>query len=277
MMANTAPNVSPMTASSPLRGYHQSQEPPRKKMKANSPFSSPANGYTYAESDNSMAHIGEVSNATEGSGERHRAVLMAIFLNEDPNHIPDLLTNPNSPADLDIELIIDDQGHTALHWAAALARINILHLLVNKGTNVRRVNFNGETALMRAVLVTNNFDNQSFPQLLEIIVDSIQICDRKNRTVFHHIALTAGIKGRGPASRYYMECLLEFIARHRGGDFASIVDIQDLNGDTALNIAARVGSKSIVDQLLDVGANRHLENKVGLKPEDFGIEDVKVN
>ncbi|RUP44230.1 hypothetical protein BC936DRAFT_149740 [Jimgerdemannia flammicorona] len=277
MMASTAASTSPMTSSSPLRGYNQSQEPPRKKMKASSPFSSSVNGYAYSPPDNSMAHIGEASNATEGSGERHRAVLMAIFLNEDPNHIPDLLTNPNSPADLDIELVIDDQGHTALHWAAALARINILQLLVNKGANVRKTNFTGETALMRAVLVTNNYDNESFPQLLEIIADSIQICDRKNRTVFHHIALTAGIKGRAPASRYYMECLLEFIARHRGGDFASIVDVQDNNGDTALNIAARVGNKSIVDQLLDVGANRYIENKVGLKPEDFGIEDVKVN
>ncbi|KAF9090451.1 transcriptional regulator swi6 [Mortierella sp. AD031] len=206
--------------------------------------------------------------------ERYRSILMAIFLNDDTEDIPTLLTDPSIPEDLDIDLVIDDQGHTALHWAAALARIQVLELLVQKHADVRRVNHNGESALIRAVLVTNNYDKQSFSHLLSILHRVIPIVDNKNRTVLHHIAMMAGIRGRGAASRYYMECLLEWIARN-GGDFSSLVDIQDKNGDTALTIAARVGDRYLARFLIDVGANREVENKVGLRAGDFGVDDLQ--
>ncbi|KAF9195981.1 transcriptional regulator swi6 [Haplosporangium sp. Z 11] len=206
--------------------------------------------------------------------EKYRNILMSIFLSDDQDDIPDLLKDPISPPDLDINLMIDDQGHTALHWAAALARISVLDLLVKKQADIRRVNFSGESALVRAVLVTNNFDRQSFPHVLEQLHSAIPLVDRKNRTLLHHIAVTAGIRGREASSRYYMECVLEWIARH-GGDFASIVDIQDKNGDTALTIAARMGDRYLSKVLIDVGANREIENKVGLKAEDFGLDEVE--
>lgn len=206
--------------------------------------------------------------------EKYRSILMAIFLNDDTEEIPSLLTDPTIPEDLDIDLIIDDQGHTALHWAAALARIQVLELLVQKHADVRRVNHNGESALIRAVLVTNNYDKQSFPHLLSILHRVITTVDNKNRTMLHHIAMMAGVRGRGAASRYYMECLLEWIARN-GGDFSSLVDIQDKNGDTALTIAARVGDRYLARFLIDVGANREIENKVGLRAGDFGVDDLE--
>ncbi|KAF9929872.1 transcriptional regulator swi6 [Linnemannia zychae] len=206
--------------------------------------------------------------------EKYRTILMSIFLNDEQDPIPDLLTDPASPPDLDINLVIDDQGHSAMHWAAALARIPVLELLVRKQVDIRRVNYNGESALIRAVLVTNNFDKQSFPILLSLLHQAIPLVDRKNRTLLHHIAITAGIRGREQSSRYYMECVLDWIARH-GGDFESIVDVQDRNGDTALTIAARVGDRYLAKLLMDVGANREIENKVGLKADDFGIDDIQ--
>ncbi|KAG9067757.1 hypothetical protein KI688_011344 [Linnemannia hyalina] len=134
--------------------------------------------------------------------ERYRSILMAIFLNDDTEEIPHLLTDPTIPEDLDIDLVIDDQGHTALHWAAALAWIQGLELLVQKHADVRRVNNNGESALIRAVLVTNNYDKQSFPHLLSILHRVITPVDHKKRTLLHHIAMMAGVQGReGAASR----------------------------------------------------------------------------
>ncbi|KAG0020023.1 transcriptional regulator swi6 [Entomortierella chlamydospora] len=173
--------------------------------------------------------------------EKYRTILMSIFLNDEQDQIPGILTDPESPPDLDFNLVIDDQGHTAVHWAAALARIPVLDLLIRKQADIRRVNYNGESALVRAVLVTNNFDKQSFPHILSLLHSAIPLVDRKNRTVLHHIAVTAGIR--------------------------------DKAGDTALTIAARVGDRYLTKILLDVGANREIENKVGLKAEDFGIDN----
>ncbi|KAJ3385639.1 hypothetical protein HDU92_002955 [Lobulomyces angularis] len=203
--------------------------------------------------------------------ERHRGALMSIFLVEDPNYIPELLNSPNPPPDLDVNLVIDEQGHTSVHWASALARVTILSLLISKKADVTLRNFNGETSLIRSVLVTNNYDNQTFHLVVELLNRSIKLVDNRNRTILHHIALTAGIHGRAAAARYYLECVLERIARY-DGNFADLVNVQDKNGDTALNIAARIGNKNLVEQLLEVGADVEIENRAGLRPKDFGID-----
>lgn len=50
-----------------------------------------------------------------------------------------------------------------------------------------------------------------------------------------------------------------------------IVNAQDKSGDTALNIAARIGNKSIIQQLLEIGADSSIPNRAGLRPIDFGV------
>lgn len=204
-----------------------------------------------------------------------------------------------SPRDLDMP--IDSQSHTALHWAATLSRMPLLRGLVAAGASPFRVNSAGETPLMRACIVTNSMDLGSFPDLLDVLGCTIDVRDNKGRTVLHHIALTSAVKGRNLASRYYLNSLLEWIVRQGqqsapssqntgvngngvvgstppnppkmglGRFMSEIVNAQDRNGDTALNIAARIGNRSIVQQLLEVGADPRLANRAGLRPLDFGI------
>lgn len=106
---------------------------------------------------------------------------------------------------------------------------------------------------------------------------SIRTIDTSRKSVLHHIVSLAGVKGRSGAARYYLDQIFFWIAKHQGGDFKSLVDLQDEHGDTALNIAARVGNRSLVRTLLDVGANRLLPNKLGLKPGDFGVESEELS
>ncbi|KAH9017431.1 hypothetical protein EDB85DRAFT_2279646 [Lactarius pseudohatsudake] len=46
-------------------------------------------------------------------------------------------------------MAIDDEGHTALHWACAMTRIRIVNFLLSAGTDVFKVNKSGQTALSR--------------------------------------------------------------------------------------------------------------------------------
>jgi ankyrin repeat protein len=195
-----------------------------------------------------------------------------------------------SPEDLDMP--IDNSANTALHWAATLARLPLLRILIARGASIFRVNQVGETALIRACVVTNNLDNSSFPELLELLGPTIEVLDNRGRTVLHHIAITSAVKGRSQASKYYLESLLEFVVRQGSapnsqqssnngpaalksigiGRFMSeIVNVQDKSGDTALNIAARIGNRSIISQLLEVGADPSIANRSNLCPVDFGI------
>lgn len=191
---------------------------------------------------------------------------------------------------VELDIPIDKTANTAVHWAATLARLPVLQTLIQSGASIYRVNLRGETALMRACCVANNLDQGSFPDLLELLGNTIGFQDNRGRTVLHHIAVTSAVKGRSPASKYYLESLLEFVVR-KGRSFTNqqqlnhepanphamdigrfmseMVNAQDNSGDTALNIAARVGNKSIISQLVEVGADPEIQNNSKLCPSDF--------
>lgn len=178
-------------------------------------------------------------------------------------------------AEIDIDQVIDERGHTALHWAASLAREKLVAQLISRGADVNRGNFAGETPLMRSVLATNNAEHAaSFQALLSHhLGESLRTIDNSHRTVLHHIAAVAGIKGRSASANTYLSTLLAWMATIESPDqIRDFVNIQDVNGDTALNVAARVGNKNIVKLLLDAGADKTKANKLGLRPGDFGVQ-----
>jgi regulatory protein SWI6 len=216
---------------------------------------------------------------------RRAAIINAICTSDEPGIVLAVLrtippdnslalpppSNPNA-AQFDPDLMLDDQGHTALHLAASMARPQTVDALIGIGADFYRGNFNGETPLMRACLATHNFDTQNFHNIVASLNVSIRTLDTSRKSVLHHVVALAGIKGRAVAARYYLDQIFYWIAQQQAGDFKSLVDLQDDNGDTALNIAARVGNRSLVRTLMDVGANRILPNKLGLRPGDFGVE-----
>ncbi|KAF9105442.1 hypothetical protein BGX29_012208 [Mortierella sp. GBA35] len=208
--------------------------------------------------------------ASESTQSQYAETLLEYFVT-DQTTLPSILTHP--PPDLDFDLIIDEEGHTPLHWAVAMARIKIVKLLVQHGADIYRVNNQGQTALMRSVLFANNFDMKTFASLLEVLQKTIFTIDKNDQTVFHHVAATAGMRGKVHASRYYMECLLDKLALHPS-ELASIINVQDVVGDTALIIAARVGNKKVVRLLLEAGADSKIRNKSGQNADEF-LQEVE--
>lgn len=193
---------------------------------------------------------------------------------------------------------IDAGAHTALHWASTLGRLPLVRALIQRGASIYRVDAAGETALMRACVVTNNFEQESFGELLDMLGPSIELRDLRGRTILHHIAVTSAVKFRSQASKYYLDSLLEFVVRNGsvpnsqtsfGGAaplnksmgiarfMSEIVNAQDQSGDTALNIAARIGNRSIISQLIEVSADPRIPNRAGLRPVDFNIGEPVEN
>ncbi|KAI7891802.1 uncharacterized protein EV154DRAFT_442669 [Mucor mucedo] len=220
-----------------------------------------------------VAALEEINEDTAAADERDRSILMSIFLSDKPEHIPDLLKNTQGKSGFNIDMVIDEQGHTALHWATALARAKTVELLVSRGANIACTSYTGETPLMRGVMVTNSYENNSFEKTFELLKESIQIVDNKKRSVFHHAALTAGIQGRTHAAVYYMKTLVKAISKEND-DTESIINAQDSLGDTALNIAARLHCQPLVDILLKAGATQSAENNNGLQMRDYNDGDT---
>lgn len=195
--------------------------------------------------------------------------------------------NPN-----DYSMPLDNSANTALHWAATLARVPLLRLLLQKGANMWRGNAAGQSPLVSCVLVSNCFERSCFPEMLELLGPLIEVRDATGRTILHHIAVACGIKGRAPSSKYYLETLLEFLVRSAGVQsqsaegqsggvtrqppslmrfMSTIVNARDRAGNTALNLVARIGNRSIIQQLLEIKADPAIANHKGVSAYDFGI------
>ena len=240
-----------------------------------------------------------IAPAAESSKMQHRSLLLAMFVSDDrPPVLPEmLLPNSTLPPDFDIDMELDDDANAAIHYAACFAQTKLTRLIIQKGASPTLQNKQGETALMRAVKKHFNFDHQTFPYMLKMLKEAIPVTDSKRCTIFHHIAAVAGSKGRAQACNYYMECLIQFITRYCADpaspevvddavdslvskrheapnpkiSLASLVNCVDCQGNTAMNIAAVVGSRYMVQQLLDAGADPTIPNNSGLCPTDFGF------
>ncbi|KZT12704.1 transcription factor [Laetiporus sulphureus 93-53] len=202
---------------------------------------------------------------------RYGDQILEYFIS-DTNQIPEILIQP--PPDFDPDMAIDDDGHTALHWASAMGRIRIVKLLLTAGADIFKVNKAGQTALMRSVMFANNYDVRKFPELYELLHRSTLNIDNSNRTVFHHIVDVAMTKGKTHAARYYMETVLNRLADYPR-ELADIINFQDEDGETALTMAARCRSKRLVKLLIDHGADPKIPNRDGKTTEDYILEDER--
>ncbi|THH08183.1 hypothetical protein EW146_g9077 [Bondarzewia mesenterica] len=206
-----------------------------------------------------------------GGAKSYGDQILEYFIS-DSNQIPAILVNP--PADMDPNMAIDDDGHTALHWACAMGRIRIVKLLLSAGADIFKVNKAGQTALMRSVMFANNYDVRKFPELYELLHRSTLNIDNNNRTVFHHIVDVAMSKGKTHAARYYMETVLSRLSDYPR-ELADIINFQDEDGESALTMAARCRSKRLVKLLIDHGADPKIANRDGKSTEDYILEDER--
>ncbi|KZT74437.1 transcription factor [Daedalea quercina L-15889] len=219
----------------------------------------------HEDSDQEMQENGEHDPSIYGDQ------ILEYFIS-DTHQIPEILVNP--PEDFDPDMAIDDDGHTALHWAAAMGRIRIVKLLISAGADIFKVNKAGQTALMRSVMFANNYDVRKFAELYELLHRSTLNIDNSNRTIFHHIVDLAMTKGKTHASRYYMETVLARLSEYPK-ELTDIINFQDEEGETALTMAARCRSKRLVRELIDHNADPKIVNRDGKNAEDYIIEDEK--
>lgn len=303
----------------------ESSEPPRKRMRSSSaanqrsfqsinnslnasmtePTPTEPNDSFYQQDarpasmlDDSTRGLYPLPAATSPDRFQKMKLVMTLFLDK---RVKDFSNHPAflNLSSEDLEIPLDEYYNTALHWAAMLARMPLVHSLISKGVSIFRLNAAGETALQKAVGTRNNYDYRSFLKLLEVLHPTIEIIDRHGRTVLHHITMMAATGGGGHvAAKHYLESFLEFIVRYGGpsgsqhnsfgadqqhpeviglGKFMSdMVNVQDDQGDTALNLAGRARTV-LVPQLLEVGASPYIPNHTGLRPADYGVGVDMVN
>ncbi|CCJ28718.1 unnamed protein product, partial [Pneumocystis jirovecii] len=202
---------------------------------------------------------------------KYSEALLDFFMSSNHQSLPDFLIH--CPSDFNANAIIDEEGHTALHWACAMGHLRVVEALLDASADISAVNLQGQTVLMRSVLFTNNYDLKSFPQLVQILHPTIHLSDKFLQTVFHHIASTTTSRSKLSAAKYYAETILNHLSETQpANEIAQLLDARDSEGDTALTIFSRNGARKCVRVLTNFHANLHIPNNQGRTAEEYIIE-----
>lgn len=157
------------------------------------------------------------------------------------------ISPPMPPQNFQVNRTIDDQGHTALHWGAAMGDIEVVKDLLRRNADPDARNVRGETPLIRAVLFTNNHEKQTMPKLVHLLSGTIKLTDHFGGTIFHHAAWTTSSHAKSKCARYYIDVLLNKLSELcPSQEFADFLNMQDKQGDTALHIVARHHSRKCI-------------------------------
>ncbi|KAI8832967.1 ankyrin repeat-containing domain protein [Chytriomyces cf. hyalinus JEL632] len=179
--------------------------------------------------------------------------------------------------------VVDADGNTLIHWAAVLGCSDETQALATHvDGSVPLINYKGETPLMRCVMSQAAYERQNMDTFLTLFGDTLQVRDLHGRSVLHHIALSAGIRGRLCAARNYMSCVLRHVSLipdtsdisnqcNVSLDSTSIINASDSFGDTPLIISARIGDTPMIELLANAGADVNIRNNAGLCARDFGV------
>ncbi|EDO41584.1 predicted protein [Nematostella vectensis] len=157
-----------------------------------------------------------------------------------------------------------------IHWATVLGKAKAIELLIQKGFNPAiQAEETKETALHRFVLCLNHLAlgpaHKISPRKINIIISCLESCltlrDSDGDTPLLVAAKTL-VAGRKPI--YFEECIeaiVGHITKNSPTKLAEILNIQDLDGNTALHILARNDISFVtLRTLLQAGADASIVN-----------------
>lgn len=185
-----------------------------------------------------------------------------------------------SEKDIVIDIPLDQQGQTALHFAATLLSPNLVAFLIRLGLNSPiRGNVKGESPLISAIQVTNAMEKGNFPQLLSHwLWPDLWLYSTKKWSFLHYL-VSQPLK-KFESSKFYLCKILEFIVPNEkflNTLVQKVVNLQDEdNGSTALHLAAETESRWFIKVLLTLKADVNIANNLGVKPRDYElVRDVQ--
>ena len=189
--------------------------------------------------------------------------LLDYFMLHDGN-APYTTRPPTPPQPFDVDRIIDNQGHTALHWAAAMGDVDTVKDLIHHGANLSVRNIRGETPLIRSTIFANCYEKATMGKIAALLQSTILIPDRFDGTVLHHICHAASSCSKTQRARYYLDVIFAQLAEVTSPqDFTQFINKQDTQGDTAFHVAVR-HSRRCTRAFQGIGAASDIENDAGI-------------
>lgn len=243
---------------------------------------------TKAEDSSDLENIDYNEYIHESLTEKQHAILMHLFIQDDSDHSTslffELVKLKTDPTKIDLNLVLDKDGGSLLHWAAACGRIRLVKLLIFHGAKVTDICGDGVTPLMKALESIRNFSLNSMDALLTLLGPSVMLADKKGRTALHYACILSRFRSKREVSTYYMECIASYLEDTRfsiNSPLNHFADTADTNGDTALHISCRYKNHKNVALLVNMNASIEIENAaketaLSLSTYDFRLQQLMV-
>ncbi|SCV01429.1 LANO_0F11738g1_1 [Lachancea nothofagi CBS 11611] len=197
--------------------------------------------------------------------EEYKEILLQVLSSDysangsDTILLPDELYHP--PLDLDINFTIDDQGHTTLHWAAAMANVPLIKVIQTLPVNISLCNHRGFNAITKACFYNNCFKAGVFPKVLELLKPCTITPDMNGRLPLHYLVELSVNKSKDPVViNYYLDSLLDTLAQEDVSLLRMCLNHQDNAGNTVLHLAALNLNLELCNKLCYMGSSMTILN-----------------
>ncbi|KTA97715.1 Regulatory protein SWI4 [Nakaseomyces glabratus] len=196
--------------------------------------------------------------------ESYKETLLKVLSSEEDTTRPDYalpaeLYHP--PANLNINFQIDDQGHTPLHWTAAMANIPLVKLLIGLNANALHCNSQGFNCITKAVFYNNCHKNGAFPELISLLKICLITPDKNGRLPLHYLVELSVNKTKDPnVIMTYLDDIVKNLGQGDESLLRMCLNYQDNVGNTPLHLAALNLNLQLCNKLCQLGASMTVSN-----------------
>ena len=167
----------------------------------------------------------------------------------------------NSPSNFDVDFSIDGQGHTALHWAAAMGNLPLIKLLLHLNANIQHYNSLGFNCLTKALFYNNCYKNGSFDTVVDLLNKCLVTPDKNGRLPLHYLIELSVNQSKDPVViNSYLDTVLRKLRQFDSEHFEKYINHQDNMGNTPLHLAALNLNLTLWNKLSSIGASLIIPN-----------------
>lgn len=197
------------------------------------------------------------------SVEAYKETILQVLSSEDGSDkdyaLPSQMYHP--PSNLDINFQIDDQGHTPLHWATAMANIPLIKLLIALNGNALQSNSKGFNCITKSIFYNNCYKAGSFPEIISLLRICIVTPDSNGRLPLHYLVELSVNKSKDPlVINYYMDAIIQNLGQDDYTLLRMTLNFQDNLGNTVLHLAALNLNLELCNKLCYLGSSMDITN-----------------
>lgn len=197
------------------------------------------------------------------SVDEYKEAILQVLSSEDGSDkdysLPSQMYHP--PPNLDINFLIDDQGHTPLHWATAMANIPLIKLLIALNANALQCNSKGFNCITKSVFYNNCFKANSFAEIVSLMRICLITPDSNGRLPLHYLVELSVNKSKDPmVINSYMDTIIQNLGQDDYTLLRMCLNFQDNLGNTILHLAALNLNLELCNKLCCLGSSMDITN-----------------